>query len=483
MPIAKVGEDVWLCNPACVMSTLSFKKTETIDSVDSPSCGMGWRFRVTTSTKESGQVPGQTVVRLFLDPQSFIRCLSPRQLKISVIADPGTTIASNYIVSSLHKDSSDLELGTYSQHQNEIIFRITVSFPEELKLEFPVRSFSSTQGTPKNVVDVMYESVNGKEVIDCVFYLYNCSRKGRMSEPRAVYANLALLRGHCSYLDTLLGGDFKEASGTDVSQVPPVSWDYDYDSDSDFDPGEDFDDDIETHTTNPTVDSKSTSDIKVSTPSPENSTIPKVDPPRASAPAARQYITRSMVLKSCAFRTWKALVLYLTTQRITFRKLSSQQSGGRSRNRDSCSPKSMYRLAHMIGMNELKQKAYEAIRSSVSETNVIEELTSSFTARYDEVRKFEIERFLDCDKKKFEVFCQKLSRGDFTAHQLVVVAEVLRMVQERLEKARQPTLDVVPQPTSSLGFAGTTGYEDTKPPEFSVKKAARGKKNAMWGAF
>jgi len=46
-------------------------------------------------------------------------------------------------------------------------------------------------------------------------------------------------------------------------------------------------------------------------------------------------------------------------------------------------------------------------------------------SRYDGVREFEINCLLECDKKEFENFCQKLSRGEFVDHQLSAVAEIL----------------------------------------------------------
>ncbi|KAK7463591.1 hypothetical protein VKT23_006937 [Stygiomarasmius scandens] len=237
-------EDTWHCDPASIVSTLCFQKSNSSDSITSPCCGMGWQFRV--SSDKTGAAPGQaTLTRLFFDPQGFLRSLSPRNLKFSVIADPGTTVPSNYFVPSLDEfSSSGVELGTYSHPQNETMtFRITLYFSEGLKLKFS-HAPQSSQDAPADMIDVMYDAVKGKEVVDCVFYLYSASAKGvkgQISKPRAVYANLALLRGHCTYLDALLGDGSQEALAVDSSQIAPVSWNYDYDSDSDFE--EDLEDD------------------------------------------------------------------------------------------------------------------------------------------------------------------------------------------------------------------------------------------------
>jgi len=214
MSFTKVVEDTWHCDPASIVSTLCFQKSNLSGSITSPCCGMGWQFRV--SSDKTDAAPGQaTITRLFFDPQGFLRSLSPRNLKFSVTADPGTTVPSNYFVPSLDEfSSSGVELGAYSHPQNETMtFRITLYFSEGFKLNFS-HAPQSSQAAPANMIDVMYDAVKGKEVVDCVFYLYSASAKGvkgQISKPRAVYANLALLRGHCTYLDartltTLLTG-------------------------------------------------------------------------------------------------------------------------------------------------------------------------------------------------------------------------------------------------------------------------------------
>jgi len=56
----------------------------------------------------------------------------------------------------------------------------------------------------------------------------------------------------------------------------------------------------------------------------------------------------------------------------------------------SCSPKSMYRFADMLELDELRQRAFEAIKSNLSKENIIEEVFSKFTSRYPEVLEMEI---------------------------------------------------------------------------------------------
>ncbi|KAK7463592.1 hypothetical protein VKT23_006938 [Stygiomarasmius scandens] len=481
MSFTKVSEDIWHCDPASVTSTLSFQISDSSGSANSPCCGMGWQFCVSSNSKEGATQHKATITRLSFDPQGFIRLLSPRNLKISVRADPGIAIPNNYIIPSLDESSSsNLELGTYSHSENQTVtFQITIYFPEGFKLDFPPRL---PRAAPSNVVDVIYDSVKGKKAIDCVFYLYSASArggKGQISKPRAVYANLALLRGHCDYLDALLGDGFQEASTVDPAQIPPVSWGYDYDSDSDFE--EDLDDDfLEKQVENKKSAStqngtKSTSDADtcadVSTPTME---VPKEN---SSFAKCSQQFSRSMVLTGFAFRTWRALILYLSTKRITFRKLSSQphdlQYLFEFDNEDACSPKSMYRLADMIGLDDLKQKAYSAIKMSISRYNVVEEVVSLFSSRYDGVREFEINHLLECDKKEFENFCQKLSRGEFVDHQLSAVAEILMAL-----KRVAPVSSLGSSPEPAPAPPAESPFADATP-----KRNAKGGKKNSWGAF
>jgi hypothetical protein len=60
----------------------------------------------------------------------------------------------------------------------------------------------------------------------------------------------------------------------------------------------------------------------------------------------------------------------------------------------SASPKSVYRLAHLLDLTELCQLALESIQSQLTPLNVALELFSNFSGVYDEVRKVEMDYFL-----------------------------------------------------------------------------------------
>ncbi|KAL7281254.1 hypothetical protein ACG7TL_004562 [Trametes sanguinea] len=93
-------------------------------------------------------------------------------------------------------------------------------------------------------------------------------------------------------------------------------------------------------------------------------------------------------IPNVAFRTFRALVYYAYTGIIHFAPLrsierSSEDENGPKASTLACSPKSMYRLADMYGLVELKELAADNIRSQLSERPkaALKELLSSFTAR------------------------------------------------------------------------------------------------------
>jgi hypothetical protein len=116
-------------------------------------------------------------------------------------------------------------------------------------------------------------------------------------------------------------------------------------------------------------------------------------------------------IRTTAYRTWRALLFYLETGCIFFAPLRSSYPGSSTveswrsyahRNRFAyneingdypfeCSPKSMYALADMIGLEELKAIAFTRIKASLSRKTILQELSSPFTMKYKEVRSHQLE--------------------------------------------------------------------------------------------
>ncbi|KAG6375427.1 hypothetical protein JVT61DRAFT_2984 [Boletus reticuloceps] len=98
---------------------------------------------------------------------------------------------------------------------------------------------------------------------------------------------------------------------------------------------------------------------------------------------------RTVEIKFAAHRTWHAFLFYCYTGNLEFSKLRSQvEPGGRHLHvipleggPPACSPKSMYRLANLVGNKDLKAKALAAIKERMIEENVLDEAFSVFTSK------------------------------------------------------------------------------------------------------
>jgi len=106
---------------------------------------------------------------------------------------------------------------------------------------------------------------------------------------------------------------------------------------------------------------------------------------------------RTVVIKFAAHRTWYAFLWHCYTGHIEFCELKSQVELGVWRLRGvgdgppSCSPKSMYRFADLVGDKDLKALALNAIKARVTKTNVLEETFSVFTSKHPDVLKAQLD--------------------------------------------------------------------------------------------
>ncbi|KAK0502037.1 hypothetical protein EDD18DRAFT_1346604 [Armillaria luteobubalina] len=113
--------------------------------------------------------------------------------------------------------------------------------------------------------------------------------------------------------------------------------------------------------------------------------------PRKKVPAPLIHLA---LINDVAFRTFRALIVYMYTKEVAFIPLKS--SGGHSYNvGDACSPKSMYRLAVKAGHEGLKKHAFDNLRSQLAPQNIITEIFSKFTADYPEIFDMELTVLLD----------------------------------------------------------------------------------------
>ncbi|KAK0481993.1 hypothetical protein EDD18DRAFT_1434025 [Armillaria luteobubalina] len=235
---------------------------------------------------------------------------------------------------------------------------------------------------------------DGKLPIDLKFMV--CTRispRGRIGFPKAIFASSVLVEGYTAYLDKYIktGAPLVDL---DFDGHKDTEWDvYDYDGDSDFDE-DDGDDDNNADTEDldvviscsaqtdvPTIDSHLRMDFDFE--------AFEHDRRRGNVQGPVRLGTICHV-KDTAYTTWKTFLVYLYTQEISFAPLKSSKILPTVTNKDACSPKSMYRLAVRVGLDSLKDLAFENIRSQLTPSNIVDEVFSEHTHRYPELLDVEV---------------------------------------------------------------------------------------------
>ncbi|KAG2150420.1 hypothetical protein DEU56DRAFT_27552 [Suillus clintonianus] len=129
---------------------------------------------------------------------------------------------------------------------------------------------------------------------------------------------------------------------------------------------------------------------------------------------------RMVLVRDTAFATWTSYVYYCYTGQVSFYLLKSKDSTSR---RDKttgtlrCSPKSMYRLADKLKNARLRALAFQAIKSSLSNSNILDESFSWFTAQYPDIQKMELELLMKFRKtpevsRRLSRILEAVSRGE-----------------------------------------------------------------------
>ena len=95
-----------------------------------------------------------------------------------------------------------------------------------------------------------------------------------------------------------------------------------------------------------------------------------------------QYVT----VKDAPFRTFWALLHWISTAQVEFAPLRSAQVASRAAvERSACSPKSMYMLSHLYRIAELQQLALADFREQLNIDNVLQEMYTETCLTYSEL--------------------------------------------------------------------------------------------------
>ena len=117
---------------------------------------------------------------------------------------------------------------------------------------------------------------------------------------------------------------------------------------------------------------------------------------------------REVIIRSTAYTTYKTMFGYIFSSIIFFAPLLSSFAPGTATidmfndriekseetGLPSASPKSIYRLAHLLDIPELLELALHAIESQLTPANVALELFSDFSGVHDRVRRVELDYFI-----------------------------------------------------------------------------------------
>ncbi|KAK0441209.1 uncharacterized protein EV420DRAFT_1580271 [Desarmillaria tabescens] len=351
MPVPSLqqqGRDQWsTTSPLSIKSTFTFRLSS--GSHQSPRCGWGWKF----SIEYGNEIFLQDCTKLV----AYFDYTAPRGTDFF---GPSLTVSGAISGPSvLHSlgDNVDIKLGPSAAPQivkgtlgschlslTDAVFTLefTVTFPFHETIFSPIGAKATFSSRASGALRDMIET---GELIDTKFYLF--SRRlgeGQAYCPKALFSSSRVILGASDYIDTLLDGSaFSESKQVDIDE--PI----------DIQAGP-----YSTSANGPAGSSNWRS--------------------RSSAPIkAHPRLGRVCVLKDIAHKTFKAFLVYLYTEDITFTNIKSKTSPP-SNFGPGCSPKSMYRLADMINHEPLKKLALANLRTQLTKENICSEVFSEFTS-------------------------------------------------------------------------------------------------------
>ncbi|KAN0091210.1 hypothetical protein V8E55_004776 [Tylopilus felleus] len=233
---------------------------------------------------------------------------------------------------------------------------------------------------------VLSRSLTTGKLFD-VKFLTNPTRSP-LGNPLPTYASLSVLKKHVdlsssilreSWTNALAALDSRDAKHVEIvyPEDDEYELDSDYDEDEEASPGDSDCQQSESDT------GRSSSSLSSFEPVSQLQELIKCmnDPPGSSDNE------RKIRIRFAAHRTWHAFLWYCYTGNLEFCKLKSQVEPGDRYLRAAdveglppiSSPKSMYRLADLIGNKNLKAKALAAIKKRMTEANVLDETFSVFS--------------------------------------------------------------------------------------------------------
>ncbi|KAF9646320.1 hypothetical protein BDM02DRAFT_253709 [Thelephora ganbajun] len=171
-------------------------------------------------------------------------------------------------------------------------------------------------------------------------------------------------------------------------------------------------------------------------------------------------------IQDVAFITFQAFLLYLYTNSIQFASFGSKENR-KSRSPEIAwtpegeipkpSPKSIYRLADKYDVPGLKKAAFKSISSGLQKCDIVQEVFSVFTSRYNEIRTMEVNHLLGVwlsgSEKESKVVREKLEEkiDSYAAGELKHAVDAISSIWEISSKGEQETPSKGERKTPSKG--------------------------------
>ncbi|KAL1748592.1 hypothetical protein HDZ31DRAFT_29305 [Schizophyllum fasciatum] len=453
--LQRISSDVWTSTG--VATTFSFAVPDDFN-VENPkeprrltdSCGFGWRFAYWLKSQAikgpNGElVSHRTVLEIGFDAYILNRSLlgimdivaqSPRasMAAASKSFDPSSTaVTTNGVRDSRDNQLSSVAICPVCEFvYNEVhdlkgeIITIDISFQNpdiHIPLVSPVPSTAA-----RFTKSICEATLAGVDINDVEFVLPARKRLDKVTALKAVYGNREVLQGVSPYLDTLLFDDnFAEGTPREFGRYQASTLhSFDYESDSDIEeepeeesvPGEQARSSTSEHNDIPEQEEDSRHQARPTGVVALSST-PGSFQERKDDTDFKRRTGRVVCVDGFAYQTWKSLIYYLYTGKVAFRPLRSLQddapSSSETQSLGVCSPKSMYRVAHMLEMPELQALCLKNIEYQLSADIIVQEAFSVFTSRYPEVSKMEIDvlkkYFKECAGER-KAMMGRVARGE-----------------------------------------------------------------------
>ncbi|KAJ7058663.1 hypothetical protein C8F01DRAFT_1146871 [Mycena amicta] len=454
MSVQKAADDVW--SPLGITSQLKLHLQPAPAPAKAPTWGLGWLFSCSVEPSsrqflsDDGTPLSASSLSLFFDPHR-VRSADYGRLSITV-DDPIGAIVDNAASCTVeitlpypaaqasargHTSNRELIAKYICNQRTPLRVSVTIGFPDA--------SIALPRSIGPKLERLLADTMEGKDTVDLKFYVFSRrSGPGRVTSPQAVYAKASLLEGYSDSLNDLIsGGGFTESSLVEIGKhtfSADTIEEYDYMSDSDLD-----DEEEDTDSTGSRI-SFGMIETDDDTPGPLAPRDQPATPPPPTPPSSLQEIPsthrlgmgRAVVIRGTAFRTWKALIYYIYTSKLSFSP-NPTTSGV-----PTCSAKSMYRLADKLNLDTLKSTCFASIKTHLTTANVVDETFSRFTSYYPEVQDagvaFILKNFTAV-KPKLDAILGKVTQGEMR-HCTDVLCKIVagRQEPESLFGPRTPEL-------------------------------------------